>query len=187
MQRKKYTIRDLKSYAHKKGGKLLSKKYSDSLGIYKWICKEGHTFKKGWWYLTDNDYWCSKCLKKTNILKRKKMVKEPSTLPHQMKSVYSYKSYRKILFDFYRLTKENDRKFSYQVFSEKARYVSNSFIIDVLSKRKDIATGGAYSFGLAMGLKFRELMYFEALAEYNDSSSKKAKDYYKMKLDFIKK
>jgi triacylglycerol esterase/lipase EstA (alpha/beta hydrolase family) len=63
VQRRKYTIDDVKNFAQKKGGECLSNKYEKAHGILKWRCKNGHEFNASFYNVKNKGSWCSQCNK----------------------------------------------------------------------------------------------------------------------------
>jgi len=56
----KYTINELKQFAIKKKGRLLSKKYISTHTVYKWKCEQGHIWNAAW-HSIRRGTWCRFC------------------------------------------------------------------------------------------------------------------------------
>ena len=110
----------MQKYAKMKGGQILSEYYVNSQSYYKFKCKNKHTFEIRYSRIK-LDYWCLKCSKEKKREEHRHRVAVSSSLPQQMRSIYSYINYRKIILDFYKLTKKNTSSFSYQIFSKAVR------------------------------------------------------------------
>lgn len=60
--RRKYNISDLKKYAKKMGGKVLSNEYTSTLAPVKWQCKKGHVWSAHITSVIYNGMWCKLCV-----------------------------------------------------------------------------------------------------------------------------
>jgi hypothetical protein len=65
----KRTIKDVKAIAESYGGKLLSKKYTNSKEKLKWKCSEGHVFYKTTSHVVHRGQWCPTCSKSQSFKK----------------------------------------------------------------------------------------------------------------------
>jgi uncharacterized protein (TIGR02147 family) len=95
-----------------------------------------------------------------------------------MKPVYTYTDYRSYIRDFYLEKKKNQESFSYQNFAQKARFRTNSYLIDIINKRKALSKNSILDVAKAMDLKKRETEYFEALVHFTHARTDKQKEFY---------
>lgn len=75
-QRMKYTIEDVKEFAHSKGGACLSNVYKRAGEILKWRCKKNHEFKASFFNIKVQNSWCPKCKREIYFQKYKNLAKK---------------------------------------------------------------------------------------------------------------
>lgn len=85
-------------------------------------------------------------------------------------SIYDYLDYRKFLLDFFIVYKKTTNLTISSV-SRKCLGVSKGFLSLVINGKRNLSLGAAEELGLAIGLKQKELMYFENLVKFNQSKS----------------
>ena len=76
VQRRKYTINDVKKVARDKGGDCLSKIYERSQGKLTWKCKNNHEFSASFFNVKINNSWCPECKKEDTLHKYKNIAIE---------------------------------------------------------------------------------------------------------------
>ncbi|MFX1297544.1 MAG: hypothetical protein ACFFD2_22165, partial [Promethearchaeota archaeon] len=76
VQRKKYTLDDIKAFAKSKGGECLSTIYERSQGKLKWRCENNHDFEASFFNVKVNNSWCPECRKEETFQKFKDIAKE---------------------------------------------------------------------------------------------------------------
>lgn len=76
VQRKKYTIDEVKKFAQTKGGECISDTYERSQGILKWRCKNNHEFNASFFNVNTKGGWCQECKKDNLFQKYKDIAKE---------------------------------------------------------------------------------------------------------------
>lgn len=82
-QKNLWVIEDLKSYAHIKGGRLLTSKYYGVAFRYRFVCSEGHVFETQWSNMVRTNSWCGKCSAK----RRSENMEADKYLPFVSKTV----------------------------------------------------------------------------------------------------
>jgi len=61
-----------------------------------------------------------------------------------MGPVFSYTNYRKLMKDFYEGKKQENTGFSYQVFSRMAGFKTKSYLIEVVSGKKQLSSNSVF-------------------------------------------
>ena len=67
-KQRKYTIPELRDHAKKRGGKMLSETYLNTIIPLKWKCDKGHIWMANAYSVIDKGSWCQKCMHKTKKL-----------------------------------------------------------------------------------------------------------------------
>ena len=104
-----------------------------------------------------------------------------------MRSIYSYKSYRQFLFDFYSEEKKRLKSFTYEKFSQKAGLKARNHIKLVVDGKKNLSLSSLHLVAGALDLNLAEYDYFEALVLFEQASLDIEKTYYSNRLKKIKK
>jgi len=68
----------------------------------------------------------------------------------------------------------------------KAGYVKNSNLIDIVRGKKNISSRKIFSIANAMGLDFNQIIFFEALVNYNNSIINFEKAHHRKKMMLFK-
>jgi uncharacterized protein (TIGR02147 family) len=102
-----------------------------------------------------------------------------------MPNIFSYHDYRQFLGDFYGEKKATTPTFSYQNFSQKAGFLSKSFVFNVIKGKKTLSRTSVVKLSIAMGLSKTESTYFENLVYFNQSVSFAERNFYFEKLNAI--
>ncbi len=63
---KRYNLEYIQQLAKIKGGKCLSKEYTDFMHLHKWQCKKGHTFEATP-MVVKAGYWCRRCVEEERV------------------------------------------------------------------------------------------------------------------------
>ena len=107
--------------------------------------------------------------------------------PKGMKSIFTYKDFRKYLLDFYKHQKRISPKFSYRRYSKLLGVESPGFIVNLIAKKRNVSQPMVFNLCRAFKLSGLEAMYFENLVFYNQAQSSKAKKFYSENLGILKK
>ena len=107
--------------------------------------------------------------------------------PKGMKSIFTYKDFRKYLLDFYKHQKRISPKFSYRRYSKLLGVESPGFIVNLIAKKRNVSQPMVFNLCRAFKLSGLEAMYFENLVFYNQAQSSKAKKFYWESLGILKK
>jgi len=91
VQRRKYTIKDVKKVARDKGGECLSKIYERSQGKLTWKCKNDHEFDASFYNVKNKNSWCPECKNEDTLHKYKNIAinKGGQCLSDKYKGVHS--------------------------------------------------------------------------------------------------
>jgi uncharacterized protein (TIGR02147 family) len=86
----------------------------------------------------------------------------------QMTNIFEYVDYRFFLRDYFHFHKKHQRKFSYRSFAQQAG-VSASLLKDILNGRQNLTIAAMLKYAQAMRLTEKEIAYFKALVQFNNS------------------
>jgi uncharacterized protein (TIGR02147 family) len=92
-----------------------------------------------------------------------------------MPSIFEYLDYRKFLRDFYTEKKRKNPHFSYQIWAHSAGFRSKSFFPELISGKKNVASGAVDTIARSIGLDGKSFAYFEALVAFNQAVTHKQK------------
>lgn len=95
-----------------------------------------------------------------------------------MQQIFLYTNSRKFLKEYYEHRKNIQSSFSYQYFANKAGFKSKSFIYKVITGEKALSKSGIFAVAQAMDLNKQETQYFEAMVNFTQAKSTKARQFY---------
>src|ERR1700683_449627 len=98
--------------------------------------------------------------------------------PGPKKKIYEYGNFREFLRDYYLSQKEEDRRFSYQVFAKVAGFKSKSFLTLVITGKRNLTSESIEKISLALKLNKDEATFFRNLVFLNQSSTAVDKQVY---------
>src|SRR4051794_11354962 len=94
-------------------------------------------------------------------------------------SVFDYTDYRSFLNDLLsEKRKNNDKSFSLGAISHRAKTLSKAHISLLLKGRRDLSAKRILPLGSAIGLKGRELRYFESLINFNQTENLNEREHF---------
>ncbi|NJL25103.1 MAG: TIGR02147 family protein [Calothrix sp. SM1_5_4] len=99
-----------------------------------------------------------------------------------MQAIFGYSDYREFLKDYYEEQKSKKTGFTYARFSSLAGLGSPNYYKLVMDGQKNLTPTNLVKFSLALKLDDTERDFFEALVQYNQSSSKFEEEYFARKL-----
>ena len=73
LDRQRSSLERLQEHARKRGGKLLSTKYTNSTAKYRWQCKLGHTWEAVARNVLNSGNWCPECARKQKVWTRRSL------------------------------------------------------------------------------------------------------------------
>jgi uncharacterized protein (TIGR02147 family) len=95
-----------------------------------------------------------------------------------MPDIFTYSNSRLFLKDYYGERKKAHPSFSYRYFANKAGFKSKTFIYKVISGEKTLSKGAVLAVAQAMGLKKREIEYFEAMVNFTQAKTEREREFY---------
>ncbi len=95
-----------------------------------------------------------------------------------MPEIFTYSDSRLFLKDYYDERKKTKPSFSYQNFANKAGLKSKTFIYRVITGQKTLSKSAVFGVAQAMGLKKREIEYFEAMVNFTQAKSDREREFY---------
>jgi uncharacterized protein (TIGR02147 family) len=95
-----------------------------------------------------------------------------------MPDIFTYSDSRLFLKDYYDEQKKAHPSFSYQFFANKAGLKSKTFIYKVITGQKTLSKGAVFAVAQAMGLKKKEIEYFEAMVHFSQAKSEREREFY---------
>jgi uncharacterized protein (TIGR02147 family) len=98
--------------------------------------------------------------------------------------IFDYIDYRKYLHDYYTHMKSTTSYFSHRYFAQKAEIRSPNFLKNVMEGKKNLTKESVLKFANALGLRKKEVEYFENMVFFDQSKTSDKKQYYydRMKL-----
>lgn len=103
-----------------------------------------------------------------------------------MKSVFFYSDYRLFMADYFEEQKAAKYGFSYQFFANKAGIKARDFIYRVIKGSKNLSSASSLKVAQAMDLKKLEIDFFQALVDFNQSTTHDEKMHYYQRMTEIK-
>ncbi len=103
-----------------------------------------------------------------------------------MVTIYDYEDYREYLSDYYKKKKAQNPNFSYQVFSNMAKFKNKSFFHLVISGKKNLGNTSIYKISQAIGHSKKEEEYFQNLVCYNQAKTLKEQNHFLDRLKGVK-
>lgn len=99
-------------------------------------------------------------------------------------TIFDYMDYRKYLSDYYTHMKRTTSFFSHRYFAQKAEIRSPNFLKNVMEGKKNLTKESVLKFAKALGLRKKEVEYFENMVFFDQSKTSDKKQYYydRMKL-----
>ena len=99
-------------------------------------------------------------------------------------SIFNYIDYRQYLRDYYAFMKKSTSYFSHRYFAQKADIRSPNFLKNVMEGKKNLTKESVLKFAHALGLRKKEVEYFENMVFFDQSKTSDKKQYYyeRMKL-----
>jgi len=93
-------------------------------------------------------------------------------------TIFDYIDYRKYLHDYYSFMKSTTTFFSHRYFMNRAEIKSPNFLKNVMEGKKNLTKESVLKFAKALGLKKKEIEYFENMVFFDQSTSGEKKQYY---------
>lgn len=95
--------------------------------------------------------------------------------PHEKPIVQEYLDYRIFLRDFVYFLKSK-KKFTVRGFAEAAGFGSSNYLKMVMDGKRNLTNDSAFRMAFALGLNKTEMLYFEALVDFNQTKDLSKKD-----------
>lgn len=92
--------------------------------------------------------------------------------------IFDYTDYRKYLRDYYTSMKGATTYFSHRYFAQKAGIRSPNFLKNVMEGKKNLTKESTLKFAKALGLRKKEIEYFENMVFFDQSQTSDKKQYY---------
>ena len=94
-----------------------------------------------------------------------------------MNAIFDYTDYRLYLREYYTRRKAESPCFSYQYFADRAGFKSKTFLYKLINGEKSLSAESLHKVARAIGLKKREISYFEIMVRFTDAKSVEEKDF----------
>lgn len=101
-----------------------------------------------------------------------------NTEEKKLPKIFDYTDYRKYLRDYYASMKSTTSYFSHRYFAQKAGIRSPNFLKNVMEGKKNLTKESALKFAKALGLRKKEIEYFENMVFFDQSKTSDKKQYY---------
>ena len=95
-----------------------------------------------------------------------------------MPDIFAYSDSRLFLKGYYAEQKKAQPSFSYQYFANKTGLKSKTFIYKVITGQKNLSKGAIFAVAQAMGLKKKEIEYFEAMVHFTQAKTEREREFY---------
>lgn len=95
-----------------------------------------------------------------------------------MPNIYQYTDYKKLLKDFYKEKKENNKHFSYQSFALRAGFRSKASLANITGGRYSLCKKKIFNVAKAMNLSEKEAQYFDALVNFTEAKSVSEREFH---------
>jgi uncharacterized protein (TIGR02147 family) len=105
----------------------------------------------------------------------------------EMNSVYSFNDFRDLLQAYYAHQKATVPGFTYARFSQLAGLKSPNYLKLVMDGKRGLTVGNIHQFAKALRLEGEEVDYFEALVLHGQAEGAAERDYYRQRLQRLKK
>ncbi len=100
--------------------------------------------------------------------------------------VFEYTDYRLFLKGYYEDVKSRNRRFSFQIFSQKAGFKNKGFLHNVIQGKKNLSKENAAHLAKAMGLNKHETQYFVYLVCFNQATKLKDRNQFHEEMSAIR-
>lgn len=104
-----------------------------------------------------------------------------------MKDLFTYKSFRKYLLDYYKHQKRTVPRYSYRNFSQMAGGTSRAFILNIIVGRRAISQSTITRLCIAFKFTALQTLFFEQLVYLGQATESWEKKAYTGQLKIIKK
>jgi uncharacterized protein (TIGR02147 family) len=95
-----------------------------------------------------------------------------------MADIFTYTDSRTFLKDYYEEQKKANATFSYQNFANRAEIKSKTFIYKVIVGQKALTKDTVFAVAHAMGLKKKEVEYFDAMVHFTKAKTEREREFY---------
>jgi len=93
-----------------------------------------------------------------------------------MKPIFEYSDYRLFVHDYLVASRESGNGVTYEDIGQKVGFTSKGFITQIIQGKSKLPSTKIAPFGAALGLKKRQLEYFELLVMFNQAKTHKSKN-----------
>jgi uncharacterized protein (TIGR02147 family) len=93
-----------------------------------------------------------------------------------MKPIFEYSDYRLFLRDYLIAARSGGRVLTYEEIGKKVGFTSKGFVTQIIQGKSKIPETKIHAFGSALGLKKKQLDYFELLVRFDQAKTHRAKN-----------